>query len=195
MASTCLQLAAHAHSASCQTPAWHAAPRSTRTLTRERVQYPAQRLPHPHACASDLPANPSECAYEIAPPTCCRCGPSLCVLCSSLPTDTSCIWYTARRWGMGGKLKTGRRGWRRRRQARLPAFSLPPMACRRTTACLAAHRSTQTFTRARAHHPQPHHPHPHTFTSDLPPDPSVCAYKSVPAPCRRRGPSSRAFLV
>ena len=46
--------------------------------------------------------------------------------CSRLPNATSCIRYTERLWGAGGKLKTSRRAWRRRRQARLLVFSLPP---------------------------------------------------------------------
>ena len=37
------------------------------------------------------------------------------LFCSSLPTATSCIRYTERLWGMGGKLKTSRRAWCHRR--------------------------------------------------------------------------------
>ena len=56
---------------------------------------------------------------------------SLRFLCSSLQIARSSARYTARLWGICGKLKTGRRAWRRRNQARLVVCSMPLMPAAR----------------------------------------------------------------
>ena len=115
----------------------------THTLTRARAHHSKPYHPHLHAFASDQLANPRVCAYESAPPPCCRRGPSFRVMFgSSLSAATSCVRYMARLWG------TGAHG----------------AACQ-TSVCIAAPRRALTLARACAHHPKPYHPHSHALAS------------------------------